>query len=211
MVYAIGLSNRCGASPAPLPSDDLVRFQRGGPSGRGGPGRPTVRRPGGRIVPGRPGGLGPGRPGGLGPTGIGGLGGGRVGPPPEERIRGGTGKKIDSLRACRRYRIPTCGRSPPMAGAAISSCARPTISARPSRAWLTSCTTNTCWRFRRQRWTAPCIASRSVSGRVTTRCGRERDISRGDDTSVLGARCQVLGARNVLALASFCLKKDGER
>ncbi len=47
-------------------------------------------------MPGRPGGLGPGRPGGLGPTGIGGLGGGRVGPPPDERIRGGTDKKIDS-------------------------------------------------------------------------------------------------------------------
>ena len=98
MVYAIGLSDRCGASPAPASETPLVLFQRAPPGRGGGSARPVPRRPGGRIVPGRPGGLVPGRPGGLGPTGSGGIGGGRVvpPPPPDVPVRGGNSKPIES-------------------------------------------------------------------------------------------------------------------
>jgi VWFA-related protein len=95
MIYGVGLSGGCEPAPAAFqPEPGAARFQRGGPGrggGGGGSGRAGPRRPGGRIIPGRPGGLFPGRPGGLGPGGIGGLGGGRVGgPPPGDRIRGRT-------------------------------------------------------------------------------------------------------------------------
>ena len=184
-------------------SDAFVLFQRGGPPGRGGgSARPTTpRRPGGRIVPGRPGGLGPGRPGGLGPTGIGGLGGGRVGPPPEERIRGGS--KVIESSGCQPTTPDPDLRTLAADGGGGYFELRPTDDLRQDL------------RTRRRRTAPPipagvpgagprrrdALASRSACDRPTTRCGRGRDISRGNERAcwVPSAGCQERGGAGRLS------------